>query len=83
MSPLVEVDAPGGCGAVEMVKGDGSLEDVVVAVVFCESRFGAGNFEEIAELREEKSVIGPFCRGGVLPSLNEALVGRGHKRMFS
>lgn len=80
---LVEVDTPGGCGAVEVVKSDCFLKDVAVAVIFCDCRLGAGNFKEVTQFRKEESVVRSFGRGRVLPSLNEALVRRRHKRMFS
>ena len=68
MSALVEVDAPDGCDAVEVMKDDSFLEDVVVAVVFCEGRFGPGNFHEVAEFREEKSIVGAFGSGWTVAS---------------
>jgi hypothetical protein len=52
-------------------KGDRALENVVIPPVVGDRWIRSIYFEVVAELREEKLIVGALGRSGILPSMNE------------
>ena len=63
-APFVEVDPPGGVGAIAVVEADGAFEDVGVLGTVGPGRLGAGDVEHVAQLGQEVLVVGPLGAAG-------------------
>lgn len=72
-APFEEVDAAGGRGAVPLVEGYVSLEDVSIIGGVCRTGVGLGNAEEVAKLRQKLDVVRPFVRAGGFPAVDEGV----------
>ncbi len=69
----VEVDAAGGARAVVVVEDDGLFEDVGVVRFVGDGGVGVIDFEDIAELFQERDVVGELGAAGGSPAADEGL----------
>lgn len=70
---FVEVDVAVGFGVVGVFENDAAIEDVGVLVIVGESGVRWRDFENVAQLVEERDVVGALRAAGTRPALDEFL----------
>jgi hypothetical protein len=68
---LVQVNEPGTGFAVAVLERDRPLEDVGILAVVGRCRIGVGDVDQIAQLGNEKLVVGAFCRARAFPAFDK------------